>query len=98
MRSKPLDVRSEPLNVRSEALNVRSEALNGDFIREKKQFYHYLKTFVVVIGDAEQLEIQQEDKLSDKCQTIFWAHSSLCHTFAVIKHSKQQFTHKKANV
>lgn len=25
----------------------------------------------------------------------FWAHSSLCHTFAVIKHSKQQFTHKK---
>ena len=49
-------------------------------------------------GDAEQLEIQQEDKLSDKCQTIFWAHSSLCHTFAVIKHSKQQFTHKKANV
>ena len=52
----------------------------------------------VAVGDAEQLEIQQEDKLSDKCQTIFWAHSSLCHTFAVIKHSKQQFTHKKANV
>ena len=50
------------------------------------------------VGDAEQLEIQQEDKLSDKCQTIFWAHSSLCHTFAIIKHSKQQFTHKKANV
>ena len=23
-------------------------SLNGDFIREKKQFYHYLKTFVVV--------------------------------------------------
>ena len=83
----------------------KTEALNGDFIREKKLFYHYLKTFVVVtklllvaVGDAEQLEIQQEDKLSDKCQTIFWAHSSLCHTFAVIKHSKQQFTHKKANV
>lgn len=26
----------------------KTEALNGDFIREKKQFYHYLKTFVVV--------------------------------------------------
>ena len=48
VRSEPLNVRSEPLNVRSEPLNVRSEALNGDFIREKKQFYHYLKTFVVV--------------------------------------------------
>lgn len=33
------------LNVRSEPLNVRSESLNGDFIREKKQFHHYLKTF-----------------------------------------------------
>jgi len=52
----------------------------------------------VAVGDAEQLEIQQEDKLSDKCHTIFLPHSSLCHTFAVIKHSKQQFTHKKANV
>ena len=48
MRSKPLNVRSETLNVRSEPLNVRSEALNEDFIREKKQLYHYLKTFVVV--------------------------------------------------
>ncbi len=48
VRSEPLNVRSEPLNVRSEPLNVRSESLNGDFIREKKQFYHYLKTFVVV--------------------------------------------------
>ena len=48
VRSKPLNVRSETLNVRSETLNVRSEALNRDFIREKKQFYHYLKTFVVV--------------------------------------------------
>ena len=56
----------------------------------------YKKT--VAVGDAEQLEIQQEDKLSDKCQTIFGAHSNLCHTFVVIKHSKQQFTHKKANV
>ena len=46
--SKPLDVRSKPLNVRSEPLNVRSETLNGDFIREKKQFHHYLKTFIVV--------------------------------------------------
>lgn len=36
------------LNVRSKPLNVRSEPLNGDFIREKKQFHHYLKTFVVV--------------------------------------------------
>ena len=44
----PLNVRSEPLNVRSEPLNVRSEPLNEDFIIEKKQFYHYLKTFVVV--------------------------------------------------
>ena len=26
----------------------KTEPLNGDFIREKKQFYHYLKTFVVV--------------------------------------------------
>lgn len=25
----------------------------------------------MAVGDAEQLEIQQEDKLSDKCQTIF---------------------------
>ena len=26
----------------------KTETLNGYFIREKKQFYHYLKTFVVV--------------------------------------------------
>ena len=39
---------SKPLYVRSKPLNVRSEPLNGDFIREKKQFHHYLKTFVVV--------------------------------------------------
>lgn len=26
----------------------------------------------MTVGDAEQLEIQQEDKLSDKCQTFFW--------------------------
>ena len=42
----PLNVRSEPLNVRSEPLNVRSKPLNGDFIREKKQFHHYQKTFI----------------------------------------------------
>ena len=83
----------------------KTEALNGDFIIEKKQFYHYLKTFYIVlkqllvaVGGAESLEIQQEDKLSDKCHTIFLPHSSLCHTFAVIKHSRLQFTHKKANV
>ena len=44
VRSKPLNVRSEALNVRSETLNVRSEPLNEDFIREKKQFHHNLKT------------------------------------------------------
>ena len=100
-----MNVRSEPLNVRSEPLNVRSKPLNGDFIIEKKQFHNYPKTFYIVlkqllvaVGGAESLEIQQEDKLSDKCHTIFLPHSSLCHTFAVIKHSKQQFTHKKANV
>ena len=42
----PIKVLFKALNVRSEPLNVRSEALNKDFIREKKQFHHNLKTFI----------------------------------------------------